>query len=500
MAMQEITDVEVKGRLALDNPWWGERGAVDQRYRDWPRRAYFKPFLALVTNLEVQRAVVLMGPRRVGKTVMIHQTIQRLIDEGVTSGSILYLSLDTPIYFGLGLERILTLFREAQDHAPNERLYVFFDEIQYLKGWEVHLKSLVDTFPSVRFVASGSAAAALRMKSDESGAGRFTDFLLPPLTFHEFVLFVTDEIWPDFAELGDETFAPDMIRELNRMFVDFLNYGGFPEAVLSEAVRNDFERFVGSDIIDKVLLRDLPSLYGISDPQELNRLFVSLAYNSGGEVSLEALSQSSGVAKNTLKRYLDYMEAGFLIQRVHRVDRNARRFKRTTTFKVYLTNPCLRAALFGPVKADDPAMGLLAETAVFSQIICLGARSSLYYARWETGEVDLVVMDFADQPPGGAIEIKWSDRAVDKPSELSGLAEFVKRNRILSENVFVLTRSRVARHKDTGLHFGPVASFCYHTGAELGEYLRLGIVPQLTLLGKRLAPNPASSTAAGAGR
>ena len=56
-----------------------------------------------------------------------------------------------------------------------------------MKGWEVNLKSLVDTYPMVKFIASGSAAAELKRKSDESGAGRFTDFSLPPLTFYEYI-------------------------------------------------------------------------------------------------------------------------------------------------------------------------------------------------------------------------------------------------------------------------------------------------------------------------
>ena len=64
---------------------------------------------------------------------------------------------------------------------------LFLDEIQYLADWERHLKAFVDAHPDVRCVASGSAAAALRLKSVESGAGRFTDFLLPPLTFYEYL-------------------------------------------------------------------------------------------------------------------------------------------------------------------------------------------------------------------------------------------------------------------------------------------------------------------------
>ena len=139
-----------------------------------------------------------------------------------------------------------------------------------------------------------------------------------------------------------------------------------------------------------MLLRDLPSLYGISDIQELNRLFTTLAYNSGHEVSLEGLSKSSGVAKNTIKRYLEYLEAAFLIRRVERIDRNAKRFKRAVSFKVYLINPSMRAALFGRIDGDDVAMGAMTETAIFSQ--WQHSKTELYYARWNSGEIDIVYL------------------------------------------------------------------------------------------------------------
>lgn len=125
-----------------------------------------------------------------------------------------------------------------------------------------------------------------------------------------------------------------------------MNYGGYPEAVLNPEIQLDLRRYLGRDIVDKVLLRDLPSLYGIQDIQELNRLFASISYNSGQEVSLEALSSNSGVAKATLSRYLEYLEAAFLIVRVMRVDDTGRSFKRVRQFKVYLTNPSMRAALY----------------------------------------------------------------------------------------------------------------------------------------------------------
>lgn len=180
--VNSFIEEQVQKRMVLDNPWW-ESGKVDDDFSQFPRRAYLDDFYELVTDLSVKRAVILMGPRRVGKTVMIYHSIDRLISSGVNPKKIIYISVDTPIYNNISLEDFFLLARKAlKNEGSYEGYYVFFDEIQYLKNWEVHLKSMVDTFRFSRFVASGSAAAALKMKSIESGAGRFSDFLLPPLT------------------------------------------------------------------------------------------------------------------------------------------------------------------------------------------------------------------------------------------------------------------------------------------------------------------------------
>ncbi len=142
--MRQVPEFEIKNRLAFDNPWWQEF-AVDARFRGMPRRAYFDGFVKLVSESSVRRAVVLMGPRRVGKTVMIQQAVQSLIDDQVPAENIFYVSVDTPVYTGLSLEKLLGLFRDIHGHDLKSELYVFFDEIQYHPEWEVHLKSLVDS-------------------------------------------------------------------------------------------------------------------------------------------------------------------------------------------------------------------------------------------------------------------------------------------------------------------------------------------------------------------
>ena len=75
------------------------------------------------------------------------------------------------------------------------------------------------------------------------------------------------------------------IRALNNAFFHYLNFGGYPELVLSDKIQSDMGRYVKNDIVDKVLLRDLPSLYGVKDMQELNGFFSYLAYNTGNEFS-----------------------------------------------------------------------------------------------------------------------------------------------------------------------------------------------------------------------
>ena len=378
--------------------------------------------------------------------------------------------MDHPIYNELGLEDLLRLFVEASGARLTDRpLFVFFDEIQYLRNWEVHLKTLVDDHPHVKFVASGSAAAALRLKSRESGAGRFTDFLLPPLTFHEYLnlLDKSDLVKFEVSEphYPGQYYDTDDITALNNAFVHYLNFGGYPEVIFSERIQADTARFVKADIIDKVLLRDLPSLYGIQDIQELNYLFTTLAFNTANEMSLEQLSKKSGVAKNTIKRYIEYLEAAFLIKVVHRIDRNAKRFQRANYFKIYLTNPSIRSALFSPIDENDEFMGSLTETGIFSQ--WFHTNELLHYARWKGGEVDIVDMDPHRQRPLWAVEVKWSDRFVHKPLELRSVIQFCRSNGLEEAIITSRSLSETLTVEGIRLVFTPASLYCYTVAKHL---------------------------------
>ncbi len=458
-------------RLRYENPWWVSM-QIPKIYSAMSKRLYFDLFYPFVTEKNIRRALVLMGPRRVGKTVMLFHSIHQLLEDKVNPQQIFFIGIDNPIYVHLGLEDILTLCKKALNLNQLTDCYVFFDEIQYLKDWERHLKVLVDAYPDTKFIVSGSAAAALKWHSTESGAGRFTDFMLPPLTFQEYIHLkqMKHLIYDGNINYGEQSIPYCLthdIKALNKEFVNYLNFGGYPEVVLSEKIQSDMGRYVKNDIVDKVLLRDLPSLYGIKDVQELNRFFTYIAYNTGNEFSYESISKESGIQKDTLKKYLEYLESAFLIKVLNKVGINAKRLKRVTSFKVYLTNPSLRTALFSPISETDTEMGNMVETAVLSQWMHR-ENLDLTYARWKDGrnegEVDLVLVDDKKFKPVWGVEIKWSNRYFERPQELKSLIQFCKENVFDNALVTSIDQQGIKSLESLQFTFLPAAVYTYNIG------------------------------------
>lgn len=473
--LQNVSKSQVIDRLRFENPWW-TKGHIDEDYRQMKRRLYFNLFKPLAAETEPRRALVLMGPRRVGKTVMLFHLIEELIEKGINPQRIVFITIENPIYINLGLEELFLYAREALGSKDKSGWYVVYDEIQYCKNWEVHLKTLVDSYRQCKFIASGSAAAALKYKSNESGAGRFTDFLLPPLTFHEYIdlkdlshiIKPTEVLWKGSITSFYTSFD---LNELNRHFIDYINFGGYPEVIFSERIQANPGRFIRQDVVDKVLLRDLPSLYGISNVQELNALFTYITYNTGNEFSYEDLSRQSGVQKITLKKYIEYLEAAFLIKQVRRIDQNGKRFQRDNYFKLYITNPSMRSALFSPLNATDDQLGRIVETTIFSQWMHREWFTP-YYARWAKGEVDMISLDEKNFKPKWALEIKWTNRYVNSLKELKSLLQFCSENQLNEALITTIDKEGIKDYQDVRLNFLPAAAYAYTVGKNTLEIKR----------------------------
>ena len=467
MFSQEMFD----NRVIRDNVWWRTK-AVSSEFANAKSRLFLDDFYRYVTDFSVRRAILLMGPRRVGKTWLLQHTIRKLLaSDSVLPNRIFFFSVDMPVYQGMSLEELVQqAARIGNINIQTEQLYVFFDEIQYLKEWQRHLKTLVDSYPNIRFVASGSAASVLSRGAKESGAGRISEHLLPPLSFREYLVLKELDSTVTDHELENGLVIPYVgdIEGLNKTFLEYVNFGGYPELVFNDNERMNARQYIQHDIIDKILLRDLPSLYGIHDVRELQAIFSYLAFHSGMVQSLESLSKGSGVPKHLINHYIQYLEEAFLVSRLDRIDLTALGFKRATQFKLYLTNPSLRAALFQPIDPEqEPYFGHLVETAVSAQFGIDADRDFLRYAHWKSGrsenEVDFVRMDPGTQRPVKALEVKWTDAPFDHPDQLSGALAFVKQHALKKLTVTSRTKMGVKQIGETEITYIPTslyALFC----------------------------------------
>ncbi len=175
-------------------------------------------------------------------------------------------------------------------------------------------------------------------------------------------------------------------------------------------------------------MKDLPGLFGIENTLELQQFFNVLAYRTGEILDFKGISQDTGIDNKTVKKFLEYLEAAFLIKILHRVDVTAKRFKNITQFKVYLTNPSLYSGLFGGLEETNERFPHLVETAVFAQYLHR-EHNYLRYANWkikgQEGEVDLIELNKTFQKVNWALEVKWSDSVRSKKLEY-----FMSKNKV----------------------------------------------------------------------
>jgi len=139
-----------------------------------------------------------------------------------------------------------------------------------------------------------------------------------------------------------------------------------------------------------------------------------------------------------------------------------RKFKRANFFKVYLTNPSTRSALFSPIKSNNEFIGNMVETAIYSQWKH-SYKSKLFYARWKTGEVDIVRLN-NEGSPVWCVEIKWSDKCIDDEFQLKNIISFCKKHNIAIVYCTTLDRHVVKRSDNLDFKFLPSALYCYTIG------------------------------------
>lgn len=407
--------------LSAYNPWWKTGTVSPKMAKSYKRFAFFEAMKRL-NDKDIRRSVVLTGTRRVGKTTIQYQMIEALLNAGVAPQKIVFISMDHPMLKLSQFQDVLECFHE--NIYPEQDVYYFFDEVQYAQDWDRWLKTIYDTQPDTRVVATGSASPALMKGTQESGAGRWTVIQVPTMSFYEYceLLGIERPILPEDLKITsllhktqiERTRIMMQLSKVQNHFMRYLQVGGFPELALAE---NDLmaQQIMREDVVDKVLKRDLPSLYKIRNATELERIFLYLCNVSSEIVSIEALTKElNGVTRSTVENYIQYLESANLIYQSWPVDMSGKKVLKARP-KIYIADAAIRnAVLMDDSIASDPIeMGKVVETAVYKHINAFYYQLATSVGYFRGGkrnkEVDIVV----DYPniKNILIEVKYREGA-----------------------------------------------------------------------------------------
>ena len=406
--------------LTAFNPWW-KTGAVNPKMAQPYKRFAFHEAMKRLDQTDIRRTVVLTGTRRVGKTTIQYQMINTLLSRGVSPQKIVFISMDHPMLKLSGVNDVLECYHE--NVYAEQDVYYFFDEIQYAQDWDKWLKTIYDMQPDTKVVATGSASPALIKGNQESGAGRWSVIPVPTMSFYEYCELLDlerPELPSDFKPTQmlsmtqqERTQIMLQLSKVQNHFTRYLQVGGFPELAKAD---NDImaQQIMREDVVDKVLKRDLPSLYKIRNATELERIFLYLCNVSSEIVSIESIAKElNGVSRPTVENYIQYLESANLIYQSWPVDMAGKQVLKAKP-KIYIADAAIRNAVLmdDSLLTDSVEMGKIVETAVYKHVAAFYYRKATsvgYFRGGKKGkEIDIVV----DYNSGNIlVEVKYRESA-----------------------------------------------------------------------------------------
>ncbi len=407
--------------LTAYNPWW-KTGTMNPKMSKTYKRFAFYEAMKRLDQKGLRRIVVLTGTRRVGKTTIQYQMIEDLLGRGISPQKIVFISMDHPMLKLSGINDVLECYHE--NICPDQDVYYFFDEVQYAQDWDKWLKTIYDMQPDTQVVATGSASPALMKGNQESGAGRWTVIPVPTMSFYEYceLLNLERPELPRSLKLTsmlhmtqpERTQIMLQLSKVQNHFTRYLQVGGFPELALAD---NDLmaQQIMREDVVDKVLKRDLPSLYNIRNATELERIFLYLCNVSSEIVSIEAIARElSGVSRPTVENYISYLESANLIYQSWPVDMSGKRVLKAKP-KIYIADAAIRnAVLMDDSLLTDPVeMGKIVETAIYKHVAAFYYQKATSVGYFRGGKKDKEIDIVVDYFNGGniLIEVKYREGA-----------------------------------------------------------------------------------------
>jgi uncharacterized protein len=342
------------------------------------------------------KVTAVVGMRRAGKTMFLHQVQREQLAAGVVRERMPYINFEDERLAGLTAEHLHPLVEDYYRRFPvlrgRETVIWCFDEIQVVPGWERFVRRLLDS-EQVEVFLTGSSAALLSREIATALRGRAWEVVIHPFSFEE-ALRHSGQALPEQPDFLD---APAR-SVLERAFLDYLVAGGFPEAQrLDTATRYQLLR----DYVDVAMLRDVVERHAVSNVAGLRWLVRHLLSNAAGLFSLEKFyralkSQGLAISRDTVHQFMGYLQDCFLVRTVW-MEAGSERQRMVNPRKAYPVDPGLIPVFDRTGRSN---LGHALETAVLLELERRRAEVTYvktpqgfevdFLARYPSGEVDLI--------------------------------------------------------------------------------------------------------------
>lgn len=446
--MAIVSDEQIIKVLRQYDPWWRDPSAIKNESKPQKRLAYYEA-CKMIKHKTLRRFVVLSGARRVGKTTIMYQMIEDLIDGGVNPKNILYVSFDNPIIKLVHVGTILSIYETL--YPLEGTRYIFFDEIQYTADWGLWMKVIYDSRKDIRLTATGSASPILEKGSTDSGTGRWNVLKIPTMSFYEYcrLLQLKEPILPDsikltklakmsHAELGD---LMDRFVPLEGHFNRYLTIGGFPELVLSD---DDVyaQRMLREDVVEKVIKRDVLTLFKIRDPLLMEKLFLYLCMNSTEIFSVTtAAKELENISVHTIGSYIEALEMSNLIYQAKPMDVGSKGALKGRP-KIFIADAAIRNAvlMIDDVLSDEKELGAMVETTVYKHMVSFYQGSPAHVGYFRKAKDNQKEVDVVVELPREKILCEVKYRNNSHISIADAIVELCKDERSAVTSAFLITK------------------------------------------------------------
>ncbi|MEI7650354.1 MAG: ATP-binding protein [Methanomicrobiales archaeon] len=396
------------------NPWWYGESVPSGILR----KGYLSKIQHYATTGEI---VVIAGVRRAGKTTLLYQTIDHFIrNERIPAKRILFVNFDEPDFYTLDdpFTEILSVYRA--DICGDDEIYLIFDEIQGVPGWERHIKALYDR-GNVKLIISGSSSSLIEGNLATLLAGRYFSVTVYPLDFDEYLMFCRFKVPTDHIALAAQKF-----KVMNHL-AEYIRSGGFPRVVLQidDNLKTEYLR----SYYDSIVYRDIILTNRVRHVRALKDLLVYLFSNITRPYSYQQLQKQSGLDFATLKEYIGYAGAAGILFEVPFFSYSLKTQSRNNR-KIFCIDNGLRNAVSFTFSPDA---GLLAENLVFFRLLKQGADPYYWCGKHE---VDFIIKNPDDTLD--AINVSYTDTPDER--EYAGLEEFLSEYKEKVRSRLLITR------------------------------------------------------------